>query len=577
MNKKLKTGFWAFLLTVMCFGFFSSVTAKEGRTFPITFKATRRTGEARAMLKEVNALRTGGSWYWNSDDATKHVIAPGELEGLQLDPALEEAAMKRAEEIAVYYSHTRPNGSSCFTVFPKNGSKGENLVYLRDNYMEAFLAWKEDGESYEGQGHRRNMLQPEFKYIGIGCVEKDGVKYWAQAFSSDGSGRALPKASDTENTVTVHVASTLVEDEGIVLKNAAPEARSATPVSSEELEIGQTKRSVIVIPYVQVGGQKFEGAPLLPTAEVADPSVVSYSNGALTGLKAGKTKIKFDAITFSGKTASKYLSVQVNKIRLREGSKDLEIKWPSVSYIYTGQPLQADPILFVRGKQLEKNKDYILDYKNNVSAGTASVTVKGVNDYSGELNLSFRILPVDASRFPVSGVQNKKYTGSSISQNLVIKNPLGELLKENIDYTVSYENNITPGEASIKISYIGNYNGGVLVFFLIEGEKVEVPQGNLSESESPALTEAEKEFYRLRIKSPKRKKKGKIKLIVETSTGYVTKLQYALNKKMKKAKTVKIHKNKTVIKRLKFGKTYYVRLGLIKDGKFKWEKVKKVK
>ena len=79
-------------------------------------------------------------------------------------------------------------------------------------------------------------------------------------------------------------------------------------------------------------------------------------------------------------------------------------------------------------------------------------------------------------------------------------------------------------------------------------------------------------------------KKGR-KLVVRWNTvkgakGY--QLQYALNKKFKKKKSIQTKKTKYTIKKLKKKKTYYIRVRAYKmNGKKKvygkWSKVKKVK
>lgn len=46
----------------------------------------------------------------------------GQLDPLTYDYELERIAMQRAMEIAIYYSHTRPNGTACFTPSDINNS-----------------------------------------------------------------------------------------------------------------------------------------------------------------------------------------------------------------------------------------------------------------------------------------------------------------------------------------------------------------------------------------------------------------------------------------------------------------------
>ena len=141
----------------------------------VSYKVTYHQSEARQMLSLINEFRTGRTWNWNTDNVTKTTIAAGERTPLQLDAKLERAAMKRAAEIALFFQHTRPNETSCFSAFPEQCNVGENIAYGQGSADEVFVAWREDDKNYEGQGHRRNMLANGFTSIGIGCAEVNGI------------------------------------------------------------------------------------------------------------------------------------------------------------------------------------------------------------------------------------------------------------------------------------------------------------------------------------------------------------------------------------------------------------------
>lgn len=99
---------------------------------------------------------------------------------LKRDAGLEKIARIRAEEIAKYkkFSHTRPNGKSGLTLIKGNLHKGENIAMGQKDCASVSRAW------YNSPGHRANMLRKPFKKVGIACYEYNGVKYWAQMFSS---------------------------------------------------------------------------------------------------------------------------------------------------------------------------------------------------------------------------------------------------------------------------------------------------------------------------------------------------------------------------------------------------------
>lgn len=95
---------------------------------------------------------------------------------LSLDSKLCDAANKRAQEIATKFSHTRPDGRDCFTVLDEFGIScygcGENIAAGSSDANSIFNMWM------NSSGHRANILNSSYRYIGIG---KYG-NYWVQLF-----------------------------------------------------------------------------------------------------------------------------------------------------------------------------------------------------------------------------------------------------------------------------------------------------------------------------------------------------------------------------------------------------------
>lgn len=148
------------------------------------FKGTYHQESARSILEMINEFRTGDdAWVWDSTDTNK--VKYENLQPLQYDYGLERAAMIRAKELAVYYSHTRPDGTSCFSAYgPGYSSTAECIAYGQDSAEEVFNAWREDDCTYSGQGHRRIILGNK-KAVGIACVEFNYKKYWVLEFSGN--------------------------------------------------------------------------------------------------------------------------------------------------------------------------------------------------------------------------------------------------------------------------------------------------------------------------------------------------------------------------------------------------------
>lgn len=101
---------------------------------------------------------------------------------LRYSDTLSEAANTRAREIQTYFSHTRPNGTSCFTAVTEMGIRyryvGENIAYGQRSPEEVMNGWM------NSSGHRANILSPNFEYMGIGVAKRNGVYYWTQFFAA---------------------------------------------------------------------------------------------------------------------------------------------------------------------------------------------------------------------------------------------------------------------------------------------------------------------------------------------------------------------------------------------------------
>ena len=124
---------------------------------PTAAPSASQSGMAAQVIAEVNAER-----------------AQRGLTLLSEDSDLTAAACIRAREIASVFSHTRPDGSSCFTVSEK--AYGENIAKGYGTVDKVMAAWM------SSEGHRANILRASYGSIGVCCLQIDGVYYWVQLF-----------------------------------------------------------------------------------------------------------------------------------------------------------------------------------------------------------------------------------------------------------------------------------------------------------------------------------------------------------------------------------------------------------
>ncbi|MCR4604564.1 MAG: CAP domain-containing protein [Eubacterium sp.] len=185
---------------------FTSPAVATAKTKTVKVKGKYYQSEARSMLKKINSFRTGkNAWYYKKEGSKKKVKLKN-LKKLSYDYALEKVAMTRAAEISKSFSHTRPCGKICFSLYPSSFNwKGENIAAGYTSVSSVMKGWKETKESYKGQGHRRNMLSSDFTCVGIACFEISGYRYWVQEFGSPNSGTKKTTACNSKKTVKVKV------------------------------------------------------------------------------------------------------------------------------------------------------------------------------------------------------------------------------------------------------------------------------------------------------------------------------------------------------------------------------------
>ena len=95
------------------------------------------------------------------------------LGSLKMDEDLLIAAQTRCKEQQIMFSHTRPDGSPWHTVSPK--ANAENLARGSRTPQEVMNGWM------NSPPHRKNILDPEFKSIGIGYLGGN-PSCWVQLF-----------------------------------------------------------------------------------------------------------------------------------------------------------------------------------------------------------------------------------------------------------------------------------------------------------------------------------------------------------------------------------------------------------
>lgn len=144
---------------------------------------------------------------------------------------------------------------------------------------------------------------------------------------------------------------------------------------------------------------------------------------------------------------------------------------------YTGKQITPKIVLKYGNATLTAGVDYTLEYKTNINPGTGQIYFYGKGNYSGSWGVLFKIQKGNISNVEVSNIPNKTYLGKSITPNSYIKLN-GITLTKNVDYKLTYTNNVNVGTATMTITGIGNYTGSKSINFKIvavSGIKVKYP------------------------------------------------------------------------------------------------------
>ena len=255
---------------------------------------------------------------------------------------------------------------------------------------------------------------------------------------------------------------------------------------------------------------------------------------------------------------------------------DLSLKYTTVTY--TGKPQKMK--VYVRDKSYPGESDYLLmediDYKvtwkNNTNAGTATVTVTGLEPYfRGTLTKTFKILQANNS----ITASNVKKTQSTRAQTF----SLGAAAKGGAKLSYKSNNKNVTVNSSGKVTIAANYTGESAITITAAATKnYKAAQKTVTLTVNPSGISITK---CTNIKTKKAdiqwKKNG-------SATGY--EVQYSTNKTFKSGVKTKSITNASTIKYTAVGltsqKTYYVRVRAYKTvGKKKlyssWSGIKTVK
>jgi hypothetical protein len=263
-------------------------------------------------------------------------------------PAMQRAANTRAIEVSEYFSHTRPDGSDCFTVYGDVGlsynSVAENIAAGQDSPADVVSSW------IHSSGHHANMIDPDTVHTGVGFEPAgDYGTSWVQIFLSDycsisdiwvetpSGGITVPAGTSTDDMGAVlHATCTVHGDSYCPLISELCSGYDSSKVGTQTVSVsayGKTAAFDVTVTPAKVTlksisvyslpdktaysvGDTLNTAGLALKAVLSDGSTKTVSDGftcSPTALStAGTQKI---TVTYGGQTASFNVTVSEKAVK----------------------------------------------------------------------------------------------------------------------------------------------------------------------------------------------------------------------------------------------------------------------
>lgn len=503
--------------------------------------------DVQAVLARVNAIRKEACEEGVPDPRNaKRKLTPSDYVPIRWSSDLEYIARIRAAEASLVIAHTRPNGTSCFTLKSPNGiqSYGEVLAW---NYTQKFLPgieqWYEEKADWVNQnsnavtGHYTQMIDPDNIYAGYATFINPDAQY--------------PTTTSGEYSSYADMDETSGPDISNCTQTIEAELGNLTAGMSDFADLKE-ENSVQADFYVQLSDSGCK-LSFLDKAEwkSSNPSVASVDgNGQVKGLKKGTADI----------TASKGSLTATRTVRvIHEHSWDAGKVTKSATctkdgektYTCSGCGETKTEVIKATGHKMGAWKTVASATTQKAGRQERSCTVCNYKETRSIPKLKSYNFKVVSSKSAVT------YNGKA--QKPAVTVYAGNKKISSKYYTVSYKNNTAVGTAMIIIHGKGNYKkySGKTTF------RINLQKTTLS--------------------SAKSSRKGQLQATWKKTAGNAGyQIQYATNAKFSGAKTKNTKATRYTFKGLKSKRKYYVRVRTYKKvgsnyWYSKWSNVRNVK
>ena len=250
---------------------------------------------------------------------------------------------------------------------------------------------------------------------------------------------------DYSNNVNVGEATATVTGTGkymgsVTLKFKINQAAPTLKFASTSMQ-----KTTLDAPFTNTLTKKTDGTITFKSSD-AGVATVDETSGEVTIKGIGTTTITVTATAgknYKAGSASYTLEVVNGIIDIA----DCDFALNPASYTYNGSARKPAVTVTYQGKELAAGTDYNVAYSKNVNAGTASVTVTGINGYTGNKVLTFKINKANPTL---------KFASTAVTKNDLDK-PFTNKLSKKTDGTVTYKSSNT------KVATVNSKTGEVTI------------------------------------------------------------------------------------------------------------------
>ncbi len=231
-----------------------------------------------------------------------------------------------------------------------------------------------------------------------------------------------------------------------------------------EIKVSQSIYNIGIGKTAQINAQISPSGKLIYTS--ADEGICTVDeNGLITAVSVGST-----VITVSAEDGmANPVECQINVCYLID-ENNTEVRLEFDSYIYAGYKINPNLEVYYGETLLRMYKDYDINYTDNIDVGEGIIHIYGIGDYYGEIIKTFTIEQKDINDVRISDVfEYMNYKGTPLTPDIdaFLNWDYDSKLINGIDYTLSYENNINVGTATVTVKGIGNFCGEKTLDFII--------------------------------------------------------------------------------------------------------------